>query len=214
MIAMLIASLAQASETRLWLSGELKGEPTEMLDLSFTQHVRIENNISQFDRLMPEFQFEFDPVDWAEIGGGYRYIGKWNKEEEYDPAHRGQGDLTLKKKFKRWQPAYRFRLQRSWEQDQTLKIETRRRHRLKISHETTDALKISLAGQTFREPGVDISHGTLRISASGDVELSKQHGLDLTYHREAVLSRLETTEQHIISLGYTHEFKSKSKKTK
>ena len=214
MIFILFSAFAEASDTRLWLSSGLNIEPSKKMDVKLTQHVRFEDNASSLDTIIPELEFEYDPKKWAEIGGGYRYIGKWNKEQEYDPAHRLQGDLGFKKEFTKWEPAYRFRLQRSWEQDKTLKIKTRRRHRYKLTHDTTKYLDLSIAGQTFRDPSLHVSHATLRLTAGARFKIKKDHKLSLAYNREAPLSRLETTDQHIIRLGYTYDIKTKSKKGK
>ena len=211
MIFILLGTLAQAADTRLWLSSGLDIEPTKKLDVKLTQHVRFEDNVSSLDTIIPELELEFAPLKWAEIGGGYRYIAKWNKELEYDPAHRAQGDLGFKKEFKKWEPSYRFRIQRSWEQDKTLKIETRRRHRFKLTHDTTKELDLSIAGQTFRDPSLDVSHATLRLTAGAKFKIKKDHKLSVAYNREAPLSRIETTEQHIFSLGYVFELSKKSK---
>ena len=214
MIFILLSTFALASDTRLWLSSGLDIEPTKKIDVKLTQHVRFDDNVSSLDTVIPEIEFEFDPLKWAEIGGGYRTIGKWNKEEEYDPAHRVQGDLGFKKEFKKWEPAYRMRLQRSWEQDKTLKIKTRRRHRYKLTYDATKSLDLSIAGQTFRDPDLHFSHATLRLTAGAKFKVKKKHKVSLSYNREAVLNRLETTDQHIISVGYTYGIKLKSDKDK
>ena len=210
MILLLLTVSSAFADTKLWLGSGFEYEPTQTLNLEFNQHLRFDNSISEFDETMPELELSYSPVSWASIGTGYRYIIKFNKEEDYDPAHRFHGQSTFKWTKNNFTASYRFRFLNTFEQDKTLKKSPQYRNRINLKFESDRGLNPQLGIQPITDFGERFEDSTLRLSPALSYKITKAHRLKLTLHRESRVFQWSELEDYMLSFAYKYKVPQKS----
>lgn len=212
MLPLLILSISSSfADTKLWLGSGFEYEPTQYLNLEFNQLLRFDNSISQFDETIPELELSYSPVSWASIGTGYRYIIKFNKEEEYDPAHRFHGQSTFKWAKDSFTVSYRFRFLNTFEQDKTLKKSPQYRNKINLKFESDLGLSPQLGVLSITDLEEQFEESTFRLSPALSYKVTKSHRLKVTLHRESHLFQFSELEDYMLSFAYKYKVPQKNK---
>jgi len=135
---LLIATPAHAdSDVQLWTEAGITYDISKRFRLGIDQHIRLEDNASRVERIMPDVHLRWRPKKWVYFQLGYRFLGQpqYSLGETYwDAWHRPYGDAGLRRKFGDFGVSYRLRYQEQfgwpWDEDGELVTEHTVRNRL------------------------------------------------------------------------------------
>lgn len=199
--------LLAAEDNQLWTSARLRYTTVNAIKVDVIQHLRWDQNASEFLSAMPEFGVKLSPHDNSSIGAGYRLIQKRSGSGDFESAHRiqlqgeveyGHGQLTLR---------YRVKGQTRFEpKNQSFK--TTLRNRLALTVDTDSMLTPLATVESFSDTTSEgLEHSSIRGALGGAIRLSKRHRLKLRYLHETSIDGSGDTDR-ILAVDY--QFRQKA----
>lgn len=189
-------------DTLLWSSASIRYKAHKKLKLELTQHLRLNQNLSQLERVMPELELTYRPTDWLDLGVGYRYIFERTKNGDLEPAHRYQGELGLEHALGPVELSYRLRYQEKHEEDE-YDWTSRVRNKIAAQLDTDTAFTPLVSAEHFLNPLASPLESTrYRLGLGTKIKLSKPHRLTVRYLYQADLN--DPLSEHILALKYQY----------
>lgn len=122
---------AQEQDFQLWSKVELAYKPHKKVAIGLSEGFRLRENASLPTKSFTNISFNYRHNKQLRFGGGYRFIQAFDLDQSISLRHRYYADVVLRLKKKRWQWAYRARLQ---QQVGVNHQETYHRGRLNLSY--------------------------------------------------------------------------------
>jgi len=202
------------SDAQLWTSAGVQYRINKKVRVEATQHVRLDENISQLDSIKTELSSAWKINKGLRLGGGYRLSMNANKDDELEPVHRlfvqGQfkgdvGPVSL---------SYRLHFQEDLEKDDELEFEHTIRNKLGAEYDTDTPYTPSLSLESFTELTGDapFSQDKLRLTTGLEIRPEKAHVFDLFYRLQVPMADPDDPLEHIIGLGYQYRLRRPKKK--
>ena len=196
------AAATAARDTLLWTSASIRYKPHKKLKLELSQHLRLDQNLSQVERTMPELELTYRPAGWLDLGIGYRYIFERTKNGDLEPAHRYHGQLGLEHELGPVEISYRLRYQEKHEEDE-FDWTARIRNKLSAQLDTDTAFTPLISAEHFLDTVERPTETTrYRLGIGTKIKLSKPHRLTVRYLYQA--DQREPLSEHILSLKYQY----------
>jgi hypothetical protein len=214
LIALLFAGRARAADFQLWFETDLRYKATKKLDITFEQNLRLADNASRLESVMPELALRYEVFKFLDLQGGYRFI----IEPEYSPGnnqynkwHRIFFGAEASKKLKPFTLKYRFRFQEEfgWPYGSGGEVNFKHTFRNRFAGELD-------AGRGF-EPFISfelflraadndgVLHKLRALFGSG-YRLLKSHRISLFYGLEKMLNGSGNPLAMILGIGYRFSF--------
>ena len=91
--------LAQIDDVGLWIGVTLQSNVTRKLEGSFTEQLRLSNDITRINLLLSDLGLDYSINKQLKVGLHYRFINS-NKDNYYSKRHRFYADIAWKEKVK------------------------------------------------------------------------------------------------------------------
>lgn len=207
-------AVAAADDLQLWTEAGVRVKLSERFRLKVNQHLRIHDDVSTVEKLMPEAIVAYRALDFLRLEAGYRFIAEFvqrNDEGYVDAWHRAFVDAKLRGRWKPFGLDYRLRLQEQLgyprKDDGELKTTHTIRSKLAASWDVGAGFEPFILGELFNR--VDDRDGIWHKWRAGigfDYEL-KDHAFTLSYRMEESLTDdPDSITKHIATLGYAYSF--------
>ena len=177
--------------------------------IKFSQHLRLEDNLTAIESIIPELEIIWKGVPWFDVVPGYRLFWRRTKNDTLELAQRGhldvQRDWSLTKKL---DIRYRMRLQARQELDET-DVDYGMRHKVGWEYD---------APKRWRPNGfveyyiTDDGRDKFQVGLGSKYKLRKRNRVGV----RLVWERFVTTrpDNFIIMMGYEYRTSKKKKKNK
>ena len=107
------------ADTQLWMKTAYRWKAIPKTHFKATQHLRLEDNLTAIESIIPELEFAWRRIPWFDLGIGGRVFWRRTKNDTLELAQRIhldiQRDWALHKKL---EVSYRVRIQRRQEFDE------------------------------------------------------------------------------------------------
>ena len=115
-LALLVVSpAAWAEPVEGWLETGLRLKPAKRLRLDGSVHLRLDEDLSRIQRVMPEAGARYRAAKWLRFGGGYRFSWERDKRGDFEPGHRVHAEAAVELPMGKLELRYRLRGQHAWE---------------------------------------------------------------------------------------------------
>jgi hypothetical protein len=211
-IALLSFSSASFGSTdgQLWLSANARYKPHKTLRLEITQHLRLSNNLSQVEKVMPELEMQYRPIKPLSVSIGYRYISERTKNNDFEPAHRYHAQLSSKKDIGPLELSYRLRYQEKHEEDE-FDFNQRLRNKVKLTLDTDTPYTPFVFTEIFTDPtATPIDNSKYRLGFGAQYKIDKRQSVSLDYLYQNEFERNDL-QQHILRFNYQYKIEKKKK---
>ncbi len=203
-----------AGDVQLWTEAGLRYQINKEFRLKFDQHLRLDQDLSATDSIMPELAVSYRPVKFLRLAAGYRFIAEpldSGQESYLESWHRFFVDVRLRHRLGPVTLRYRLRLQEQfgfpWAKGEQLTAKHTIRNKIEVELNAGAGIKPFLAGEIFNR--IDDADGPFhkwRVGVGLQYTLH-DHRLALSYRREEFLFDDPDNEtRHIVALGYHYRF--------
>jgi hypothetical protein len=198
-----------AEDNQLWTSAGLRITTASDIKVDLIQHLRWDQNASEFLSAMPEFRVTFSPHEHSSVGVGYRLLHKRSGSGDFESAHRLQLQGEVEHELGRLTLGYRVKGQTRFKpKNQSFK--TTLRNRLGVTVDTDSMLTPLATVESFSDTTSEgLEHRSIRGAVGGSIRLSKQHRLKLRYLHETSLGGSGDTDR-ILAVDYQFRHKVKT----
>lgn len=213
-VATFVTAPAMAmSEVQLWTSAGVRHRPSKKVRLTFTQHVRFDQDISRLESVMPELAASWAIERWLRLGGGYRFSMESNKKGELEPAHRLHVQSQFGGDLGPVELGYRLRFQEGLESDDELETRHTFRNRIGLDIDTDTLVTPGLSAELFtrmwdKEP---VEQKKVRFSTGLEIRPHKAHEIELQYRYQLPLDDPDDPREHIVGFEYQYRIPRKKK---
>ena len=118
------------ADTQVWTKAAYRQKVLPKIHVRFTQHLRLEDNATAIESIIPELEVLWKRLPWFDVVTGYRLFWRRTKNDTLELAQRGHVDLEkdwgLRKKL---DVGYRLRMQARQELDET-EVKYAMRHKI------------------------------------------------------------------------------------
>jgi hypothetical protein len=206
-----VTGSAQENDAGLWTNATIEKKINKDLDLVFTEEFRFNENVTQLESFFSDFGAEYSIIKGLKTGLFYRFINKRNLDGSYSQAHRFYGDVSYKRKLKRFEAGYRVRLQiqyRDVNRSETGNVpDWYIRQKLHFGYNTRSRFDPYLDGEIWYKVGPEwYGFDNIRISAGSTVRITKNHSLDLAYIYQQEFNVANPVTDFIFFVGYKFSF--------
>jgi hypothetical protein len=199
--------LSAFADTQLWTKAAFRKKIYPKVHLVATQHLRLEENISAIESVIPELELGWKASSWLDLGLGHRYFWRRTKNDTLERAYRTHLDVKTEYSLnKKLEVGYRLRLQDGRELDETERKQAVR-HKIKGSYAYTKSWEPNVFVEYYvphdGEDKIQFCFGT-------KYKLNKRNrfGFRLIWEN-FMISRAGNL---IFSIGYEYRAKKKKKK--
>lgn len=170
--------------------------------ISATPEIRFDESFN-VDRFLIEGKLKYKPFKIITLGATYRFVINYRDVKETQYLNRFGFSATVKKKIKRFEPA--FRLQYSNYADDEITDSRFLRYKLSTEYNIKDC-KITpmIAAEIFQRLGTNTLLYKMRYTAGADYKINKKNYIGLKYKFDYY--KYEYRNRHIISLEYKFKF--------
>lgn len=199
-------------DAQLWSALQIRKDIAKDLRLDIEQGWRIAQNISRTDEIYTQAALEFDFARWFEMSISYRFSQERFRENGLEYGHRFCLDFQFEKDIKRWEFAYRQRLQTRYGALQSSpdgKIpKNYTRHRLGAGYNIKN-LKLTPEIETEAFVRLNLNQPrlpeTLRLTCNLTYKVSKKNDLKLFYRIDKEINQSAPENQYIIGIEWIFE---------
>jgi hypothetical protein len=209
--AIVVAPQARAqSDVQLWTKAGARYRMHKRWHLIFEQHLRLDQNLSQLDAVMPEVDMRYRPLQWLRLETGYRWRYERDNARDWQGRHRVHGGIRLRLDLDPLEIRYRLQYQ--------MQLRRERDDGTPVRHVARNALEGVWVGLSGIEPFVE-AETFHRLDGGQDEQLLRKVRLtggashELGDHRLSLFYRLELLHTdpdepilHIIGAGYRFNF--------
>jgi hypothetical protein len=100
-----------AAETQIWTEAGVDAELGARVSVSFEQHLRFDQDLSRVAAVMPEAGIDYRPLDWLQLGAGYRLAYERRRRGDMELRHRLHLQTQVRGDAGAFRIRYRLRLQ-------------------------------------------------------------------------------------------------------
>ncbi len=145
-----------AEPVEAWFEKGLRFEPVKRWRVDTSAHLRLDEDLSRIQRVMPEVATSYRVVGPLRLGAGYRFIWERDKRGEFEPGHRAHVDAAVTVPLGPVQARYRLRGQRSWEWTRWGEREDEQivRNQIRLSYRASKRVRPLVWGEHF----LDVDH--------------------------------------------------------
>lgn len=205
MIFAVLLSMVARADTQLWMKVGYRKKVISKTHIKFTQHLRLEDNATAIESIIPEGELIWKGIPFFDIVAGYRLFWRRTKNDTLELAQRGHLDLErdwgLSKKI---DLGYRMRLQARQELDET---EVRYGMRHKVSWEY-DAPKKWRPNGFFEYYLTPDARDKFQLGLGSKYKINKKNRVSIRFVWERFI--VTKPDNFIVMMGY--EFRQKKKK--
>ena len=207
---MIFAFLLSANaDTQVWTKAAFRKKVFPKFHVVATQHLRMEENISAIESVIPELEFGWKAASWLDFGVGHRYFLRRTKNDTMEWAYRThfdvETDASLNKKI---EVGYRLRLQDGRELDEVERKQNMR-HKIKSSYELTKSWEPNIFVEYYMpNDGED----KIQIGVGTKYKVNKRNRLGVRMVWEEYMTA--RPPNLIVSLAYEYRAKKSKKKKK
>jgi hypothetical protein len=204
-------AVAAQHEGQIWLDAGVQYRPVKKLRLGFTQHLRLDQDVSRLESVKSDLTIAWAFAKWFRLGFGYRFTMESNKKDVLEQEHR----LHLQGQFQYSvgpvKLAYRLRFQEAMApEDDGLKLKHTLRNRLGAEFDTdtlaTPGVSIELFTRLADEDG-PIVVTKVRLTAGLELAVVRDHTLDIYYRVHVPIADADDPYEHIAGLGYRYRIR-------
>lgn len=206
LLIVLISSTSIAQEVvndiQSRISAGLSYKLNKKWKVSLAPEVRFDESFS-VDRFLIETKLRYKPIKILSLGVNYRFVVNYRDVKETQYLNRLGVSATIKKKIKRFEPA--FRLLYSNYADDEITNKKFLRYKFSLSYNIPDCkLTPKIAAEIFHQLGDNSSLYKMRYTAGVDYKLNKKNYIGLRYKFDYY--EYEYRNRHIIAVGYEFKF--------
>ena len=196
-----------ASDNELWLSQTVRKKTADKLWVEARGHVRLDENASHLQKLMPELRLDWKPQKWLEFSAGYRLVFESDDDSLDAIAHRYHFDAGVEKGWRWLELDYRVRYQEKHPQD-SVDFTTVLRNRWMASAKRKGSdFKPSMGIELFSDPA---TLDRVRFTLACAYAIKKGHRLRVRLHHQSETDGDEV--RRIVAMDYQFKLPKKSKK--
>lgn len=205
MIFAVLLSMVARADTQLWMKVGYRKKVISKTHIKFTQHLRLEDNATAIESIIPEGELIWKGIPFFDIVAGYRLFWRRTKNDTLELAQRGHLDLErdwgVSKKI---DLGYRMRMQARQELDET---EVRYGMRHKVSWEY-DAPKKWRPNGFFEYYLTPDARDKFQLGLGSKYKINKKNRVSIRFVWERFI--VPKPDNFIVMMGY--EFRQKKKK--
>lgn len=205
-----LSAPAEAADVQLWNEVEVSLRPLKKLDLSLSEQLRLDRDLSRPGSIISEASGDWSALPWLSAGLATRYELETSNKGKKRPAWRLAADLGLQKKLTWVRLSYRLRLQHQWKQKNSgVKGRWGLRHKLRARWSNKTPVSPSLSVELFTrfDQGLPRQLHKFRGTLATQYRISKRHRLRLFLRLQQPIAEPELEQQRIIGLAYQHRFR-------
>lgn len=201
--------LLAAEDNQLWTSARLRYTTVNAIKVDVIQHLRWDQNASEFLSAMPEFGVKLSPYEDSSVGIGYRFLHKRSGSGDFERAHRFQLHGDVEYSIGRVHIGYRVQGQTRYKPKDE-QFDTSLRNRLGLTVDTNSPLAPLFTVESFSDLRADgLQRSNIRSALGGSIRLNKRHRLKLRYLHDVSVEGSEDVER-ILAVDYQHRYKASS----
>lgn len=211
--SMQIAFSQAINDAGLWVTMNVEKKLSKRLELSLTEEYRLKENITQTNLFYTDLGIAVKPFGFMSVSFSYRAIQKYLLNETYSFRHRITMDVLFKKKFGKWIPSFRQRIQTQVEDvysSETGQLpEWFARERLELKYDTDKplspyaAVEYRLQLKDPRNMDLNATWNRVRYTLGIDYKLNEKNELSLYYLIQRGFNVPEPQNFYITGLSYT-----------
>ena len=207
MILAFFLSIAAFADTQIWMKAGYRKKLIPKTHIKFTQHLRLEENGTAIESIIPELEFIWKGVPWFDVVPGYRLFWRRTKNDTLELAQRGhldlQQDWSLNKKI---DAGYRMRLQARQELDET-EVRYGMRHKVSWEYDAPKGWRPNGFVEYYLTPD---ARDKFQVGLGSKYKVNKRNRASVRF----VWERFITTrpDNFIIMMGYEYRQRRKKKK--
>lgn len=202
-----LTAKSQINDAGLWLSGNFEKNLSQSFGLSFTQELRLMENMSVADVVFSDLGTEYRFNKHFRFAVHYRWINNRRNDESYASLHRFYADLSYRTKFSPFIISVRERIQSEF-----APFNSGNTSNPELFSRTKATVKLDLDRRIspyfYTELFNPLNGGNGRIITKGryclgfDYELNSRHKLDISYMIQHKWEDVPEND-YIVGLGYT-----------
>ena len=192
---------AQEQDFQLWSKLELDYRPHKKVVMGLSEGFRVRENASLPTKSFTNFSLTYRHNKRLRLAGGYRFIQTFDLGQSLHLRHRYYIDAVLRLKKKRWQWAYRARLQHQLGVNHQ---ESYHRGRLSLSY---NVRKTPLAPFASVEGFYDLANtlDKMRYTAGLSYPLHKKLEANIYYRIQKELQVANPSDYYILGIALTYQ---------
>ena len=205
MIYWLFFSNTILADTQLWMKTAYRWRVASKMHFKATQHLRLEDNLTAIESIIPELEFAWGRIPWFDVGIGGRVFWRRTKNDKLELAQRihldVEKDWSIQKKL---EASYRIRLQRRQEFDETV-ADYKVRHKINLEY---DAPK-KWSPNAFVEYHMSAdANDKFQLGVGTKYKIDKRNRVGIKLVLETFIN---TTPDNVISM-LNYEYRARKKK--
>ncbi len=188
-----------SSQTRTALTFSLK--PIKNLKLDFTPEVRFDEGFS-VGKYLIESEVSYKFFKFLSLGTSYRFVSNPRETKGTEYLHRFALSSTFKKKFNRFEPAFRLRYT-NYADDESDKEFLR--YKVSVKYNIAKSKITPFVGtEAFQQISGSSELYKMRYIIGMDYKLFKKNYIGVGYKLDYYMNKYEN--KHILSIGYKIKF--------
>ncbi len=203
---------AQVNDAQMWFNAEIEKKITPAFSASFTEEVRLNENISEVGALFSDLGVSYKFLKRFKVGAFGRFTLKRRLDDTYQPFYSWYAELTAREKFKPVGLALRLRYQSKYSEEGTspkAAIATNHiRAKLTVKYDLDMKLEPYVYAETYFRTCVPAykSFDQLRLCAGVNYAFNRHHTVDLHYLFAREYNVVNPETDYVIGLGYALTF--------
>ncbi|MAA78447.1 MAG: hypothetical protein CL916_04245 [Deltaproteobacteria bacterium] len=206
MILALFLSIAAFADTQIWMKVGYRKKLIPKTHIKFTQHLRLEENGTAIESIIPELEFIWKGIPWFDVAPGYRLFWRRTKNDTLELAQRGhldlQKDWSLNKKI---DAGYRMRLQARQELDET-EVRYGMRHKVAWEYDAPKGWRPNGFVEYYLTPD---ARDKFQVGVGSKYKVNKRNRVSLRFVWERFI--VTKPDNFIVMMGYEYRQRKKKK---
>ena len=208
MIPLLLFNTASA-DTQLWMKAAYRQKIISKTHIRFTQHLRLEENATAIESIIPELELVWKGIPWFDVVSGYRLFWRRTKNDTLELAQRGhldiENDWSLNKKI---DVGYRMRLQARQELDET-EVRYGMRHKISWEYDAPKRLRPNAFFEYYLTPD---ARDKFQVGLGSKYKINKKNRIGARFVWERFI--ITKPDNFIVMTSYEYRWNRKKKKSK
>lgn len=210
MILSTLPLTAQVKDAGLWTSVTLEKKFTQRLDLSFTEELRFNENITELGTIFSDIGlgYKLGKDNLLGISFNYRFISRRQLNDSYSQRNRYYTDITVKKGFGMIVPILRTRFQ--WQKNDLFSGEDNApdihmRNKLTLKYDPGKQFKPFVSAEIFTQlnhRSGNLLNDNVRYAAGVDYDINEHHAFGIGYMLDREMNVKNPRYSYIVTLGY------------
>ena len=197
------------ADTQVWTKAAYRQKVLPKIHVRFTQHLRLEDNATAIESIIPELEVLWKRLPWFDVVTGYRLFWRRTKNDTLELAQRGHVDLekdwALRKKL---EVEYRLRLQARQELDET-EVKYAMRHKIGWAYDAPKGWTPNGFVEYYLTPD---ARDKFQVGVGSKYKVNKRNRLGFRFVWERFI--VTRPDNFIIMMGYEYRMRTKKKKSK